>query len=138
MKDPIKAKIIELCPDIMELEFGCSLYQPKHKKTLVYVGKDNGQFAVKFEGDDRLIIADSISDCEILGRPITLADVLRAIANRTDERCITVSCFGQFHEEFHEEDEWDTQPLHHHWNLLKDYDDQEQATKDFIGSLLGV
>lgn len=25
-----------------------------------------------------------------------------------------------------------------HWNLLKDYDDQDEPTKAFIGSLLGV
>jgi hypothetical protein len=26
MNDPIKAKIIELCPDVMELKFGCEVW----------------------------------------------------------------------------------------------------------------
>lgn len=73
-------------------------------------------------------------------RPITLADVLRAIDKvRID---VSVSSFGGF-------EIWSKEGLANNifvlenspkwkWNLTTDYDGQTQKVKEFIGKLLGV
>lgn len=137
--DKTKQKIQELVPSIMELKFGCRFF---------FKGNNNGCVALS-NGEwkrlhflykplhlepkyDTLNRQDLIDDnaLEILGRPITLADVLLAIKKQNPEWRpddffkATGSIILPFYDIS--------------WDLTKSYDDQSQETKDFIGSILGV
>lgn len=112
--DPIKAKIIELVPEIMGDWSGCDVCG-----TMCSGMCDND------EGPT--------------ARPITLADVLRAIlatdlANRTN---VLVESGG-----FISKRKWEGNEHKFisgaEWNLTADYDGQTQEVKEFIGKLLGV
>ena len=144
-KDTIK-KIQGLVPDVMKLEFGCRIEIPIYH---TFNSRSNGTFWRMH----RLLTIDSLSgdlilnrDCrygnkrvtrnsemQILGKPITLAVVLRAILKhnhpdseadglRLDSDIIFLikDCFG-----------------FKGWDLLKDdFNDQSEKTKDFVGELL--
>lgn len=76
---------------------------------------------------------------EILGRPITLADVLLAIGKVRLENItlINLECNGNFViTEF--PNNRTEKRIGAKWDLTKPYDDQSQETKDFIGQILGV
>ena len=140
MKDPIKAKIQERCPDItdtaMTSEFGIGsrcvftdaarnkgygLNKPRAGKIIAET-RDRKRWWVRWDGIkskyryDKNLLEPSVSN-----EPnITLSVVLRAIGMEN----------------------WTTYNISyllHRWNLLKDnYDDQTEETKRFIGGLLGV
>lgn len=110
MTDPVKEKIQSLCPDVVgELECDCG--------HLVYLG-----------GSQQSRI------------PITLAVVLRAISehkSNSGEEGIFVGIMegGAFIQQNAETSEVTYDGSQ--WNLSKDnYDDQDEATKVFIGSLI--
>lgn len=131
--DPIKKRIAELVPEIMELKFGCRVI-PKYLDALTYtiikkfpVTPDGSQ-VYKMDDGSQIIKSDLK---EILGRPIQLADVLRAIPNKS----IGINGLGVFIEDYEDEPTRDTGG---YWDLKKDYDDQPQPVKDFIGRLLNV
>ncbi len=79
----VRAACIRAVPEIMELKFGCEVLTQKGSGVIVVeshmVGFGRGCKVILagrttvYEGKER--------DFEILGRPITLADVLRAIGN---------------------------------------------------------
>lgn len=114
MNDPIKAKIQELCPDVIEKYNRC-------------MGCGYGfDFCLKGK------------NCPNNFRelPITLAVVLRAIEKTVLNRCIFVSASGRFYEERAGQN---VQLMPGKWNLSQDsYDNQTRETQLFIGSLLGV
>lgn len=144
MTDPVKAKIQEMCPDIMELKFGCEVIikwqtNPKVSGVLfrTFLNGENDVVDVK----NKIWSTNPTNKkcpqvVEILGRPITLADVLLAIQKHK----------GKFVDHDNDKSISDgiddlnetTLALLGFWNLTKNYDDQDQPTKDFIGSLLGV
>lgn len=140
MTDPIKARIQSLCPDIMELKFGCIVKHANRFGIIVAINKyerDDETFTrqiVKWEGE---VFVDQVqiigARWEILGSPITLAVVLRAM-----EKCgatVSVDTFG----DFYGLEDLDNNNSLAHWNLAKDnYDDQTKETQKFIGTLLGV
>jgi hypothetical protein len=73
--------------------------------------------------------------------PITLAVVLRAIAECQAENGepIVVDAGGCFYDLRKQEDIGYLKKPLAQWNLAKDnYDDQTQATKEFIGKIIGV
>ena len=134
--DKTKAKIQELCPDVMELKFGCAIIwdrpasETKSAKTLnaIVVGNlGNGVIdilwpGVNFAQRSSTIFKTSDSIKEILGSPITLAVVLRAIRTHHHR--------GNKY--------YDALPMVvRKWNLEHDnYDQQSDECKQFIGSLL--
>lgn len=67
----------------------------------------------------------------ILGRPITLADVLLAIGKQNKPKPV-LNLFSTQLEMYDQDDERDNAL----WDLTKTYDDQSQETKDFIGEIL--
>lgn len=138
MTDPVKAKIQELVPEVMELKFGCEVRKTfiksdfghserEYKQKGLYLRRDRDTLGrtiairVLFDGNKRPNDCDEL-DLEILGSPITLAVVLRAIGkNMTDIYKAPDAKIDTMYK----------------WNLEHDnYDDQSQETKDFIGSLL--
>jgi hypothetical protein len=133
MTDPIKAKIQELCPDVMELKFGCQLLG-EDGTTLDFV-----PYLMTWSLE-RLphILASSENEFinfqtkEILGSPITLAVVLRAIQKeRGIKQHDTVNFYST-------DADWVLKVIMY-WNLEHDdYDQQSDECKQFIGSLLGL
>lgn len=146
--DPVKAKIIELVPEIMELKFG-NIIRHKPPKALgidyrgryVHEGRgnrysNNARLFFRGEGsqtDYSLLVP--LDDFENLGRPITLADVLRAI-HVGKPYSYFVSIDGRFW--IGEHMDYPIEKLDARWNLATDYDNQTQEVKTFIGSLLGL
>jgi hypothetical protein len=133
MKDPIKQKIQELVPEIMELKFGCIIRNHEMTEDLKFCGESKqGGETCYIPSIDDYVVLDSHIGCEILGRPIRLADVLRAIGETKNRvacddmgNIFELTGAGQI-----------IMPAHF-WDLSKDsYDDQSQETKKFIGELL--
>jgi hypothetical protein len=156
MNDPIKTKIQELCPDVMELKFGCDV-------VVKGIREDNPGCEYDVVVDDRKLDDGRIElgyfgrvprkDIQqVLGSPITLAVVLRAISKRKRQKpqfgeseMYSITENGLFFHLRHidtkgERTEWPyIGKLRAEWNLTKDnYDDQTEETKKFIGNLLGV
>jgi hypothetical protein len=101
--DPIKAKIQELCPDVMELKFGCEVKSEhlvvKHVGPVIRrdTNKDYPYFETMWGGFSLDGNGAPISPfIEILGSPITLAVVLRAINKIQGELVYVVGCDGHF------------------------------------------
>jgi len=121
MTDPIKAKIIELCPDVMEYK---------------NVGLRKGRWECECGATNGSIFT-ACQSCRTekpkISNDITLAVVLRAVekARTIEQPVLRVYADGEMvvHEEHRRI----------FWNLAKDnYDEQSQETKDFIGTLLDV
>lgn len=139
MTDPIKQKIQSLVPEVMKLKFGCEILcrvgESEHlKEKEIYVG--GPMFIRKPEEKpyfrnqwDMHVPNDSI--VEILGSPITLAVVLRAInGGQPFSAQDQAWCDDVLNLLMHERGAW---------NLAKDnYGEQSPETKAFIGQLLGV
>lgn len=151
--DLIKQKIQELVPEIMELKFGCEvalkinngLSEALYKKFREIVFTTGGGVQPKyycssrwFKYDvlDRLKIKDGV---EILGRPIQLADVLRAI-NNSSKTAVAITCHGFFLVPSGKNQFGDLpqSPPRIDWNLSESFDGQSDECKEFIGQLLGV
>ena len=108
--EQLKERIIELVPEIGELKFGCEVLLENNVKRTIS-GSDNRGYYQTLESDLTLV-EDGIE--EIIGRPITLEDVLRAI----DER-------------------WETpRSLLQIWQLGKPLDDQPEEVIDFLKEIL--
>lgn len=114
--DKVRAKIIEAVPEIVVM---------KRKKYAVTEGE--------FNSDDPSYAYKLVKTY----RPITLADVLRAMPVTNDLR-YSVDSRGYIWEEH-------TTGARMHgvrhvatWNLALSYDDQTDEVKEFIGKVLGV
>ena len=75
--EEIRKVCIKANPEILELKFGCRIGN-KRKYRLEYVGFNNRQHCLVLwkDGEQSLLFVDNVKQEEILGRPITLADVL--------------------------------------------------------------
>ena len=113
-------RIQKLVPSVMELEFGCRI---KHKKRGYGTLIDSTHLV--FENEKESIYAPFIDgNCTILGKPITLTVVLRAI----DESRNVWLGFELRNQQL---------ILLEDWNLSKDnFNDQSEETKAFIGELI--
>lgn len=146
-EDFIKRKCCEANPSIMELKFGCRVkFQqedcPEQTGTIICRGNDdisNSYFAI-----DAGIVIDEEGKTmenighlhktnfkEILGRPITLADVLLAI-NEKDG--IYACCGGGSFVLIGNGEIIDTVC---YWNLLTDLHGQSDETKELLAKILG-
>jgi len=125
--------IQKLVPSIMELEFGCEV--------------DTGVKRIVLEKRDNVIQTysggivftnkvEQLGNFEILGKPITLAVVLRAIERKNE--CNSNPKYWEdmasLVKEVYIDGVWQKNPR---WNLSKDnFNDQSEETKAFIGGLL--
>jgi hypothetical protein len=115
MTDPTKAKIQELCPGVMDCQVcGSNVIHNS--------------------------VCMNCRDTVVVGSPITLAVVLRAIKALKEDNAIEfgVRADGHFLMDFCEKTAWvdggETPVI---WNLEHDnYDQQSEECKQFIGSLL--
>lgn len=125
--EELRAEIVKRVPEIVELKFGCVL---RDKSDL-----DTGDwfFIKRIANSDRVCIAREstgagvgiIHDFKILGRPITLADILRATEPSAGTR---LDLPGGYWEKRHN--------ILALYDLTKSYDDQSDKFKTFLHSLL--
>lgn len=112
--DSVKAKIIELVPEIASRGGMCIAKSPHPEKC----------------------------EYETVYREITLADVLRAIGNSRERHGFTIDAQGDklvmFWSTKDPENPDHSTLLRERWNLALSYDNQDQPTKDFIGKLIGI
>lgn len=117
MLEDIRKACVANDPSILDLKFGLRIY---HKKRGFGTIIDTTH--LKFDEEKDVIYAPFIADnCEVLGRPITLQDILLAIHKKTD------SILGK------EEKQMITM-----YDLTKTPQDQEIKTIQFIHSLICV
>ena len=76
--EELKQEIIKAVPEIMELKFGCKIKEDDEVYTII--GENDGGYYVAFD-NKKLFRAEigTVDDEDILGRDITLEDVLIAI-----------------------------------------------------------
>lgn len=128
--------IIKANPEIVELKFGCRLknkYQsddnPYQIKTFI---KKSGKLykCREFDGRDFHSEPDTF---EIIGRPITLVDVLKSMQGKST-KCIGVDMNGYFLNTNLQAT--DLIQLDDRWDLSKDLDNQPKETLTFLHNLL--
>jgi len=146
MKNKLKKLIQKAVPEIMELKFGCEVNTNlktslKHNKSFkVSKSKIVGKGECK---NFHIGIWECIwlevpqNTLKILGRPITLADVLIALNKKKDDdywySCTTE---GEIRKE------WNIIGREHHgiescgWNLKEDLDNQSDEVIEFLYSLI--
>ena len=132
--EKVRAKVIEAVPEILELKFGCRVSFQRYPGKIVYgtIANKTRQFNVLIDG--RLTPETHPKEIfTIIGRPITLADVLRAMKKKQSFWLEKSVCgFPEFKKSigaFVEGEEKDT------WNLAEDLDHQSEET---IKSLVDI
>jgi hypothetical protein len=138
MNDPIKARIQELVPDVMEVRFGCAFELVGYSRFQAELFKRFRTKYYVYDGQSKLLCEHGWLDFNdmyvaqkdkwiIAGSPITLAVVLRAMFVHTNEKGQHTIRDTEFTEVI-----W-------RWKWAKDnYDQQSDEAKAFIGILLGV
>lgn len=129
MTDKIKQKIQELVPEVMELRLGCKI---EYNDGIYFYHSTDYHGAYNLYGfQPNYIHAKAIVGSKILGSPLTLAVVLRAInGGQPFSAQDQAWCDDVLNLLMHERGAW---------NLAKDnYGEQSPETKAFIGQLLGV
>ena len=136
-KETIK-QIQKLVPSIMALEFGCVVETnifpsyPCHFRLCYKTWKSDILVCENNKEGQALL---SMNDCEILGKPITLATVLLAIGTTEYANKVGCDANGDMVKIETYEDRTRTRA---DWDLSKDnFNDQSEETKTFIGGLLG-
>jgi len=82
--EAVRAKIVEACPELIELSFGCKISWKREKdllsKTFVFLDMTHdGILIVCLKNGVIGRRAIPLDECEILGHPIRLSHVLRAM-----------------------------------------------------------
>ena len=123
-------RIQELVPDVMKLEFGCEFMYEGKKCTFI---QSSIKDYIDFLEEDAVAVQTAPAewiekDIKILGKPITLAVVMRAIDKKHEGALFaTLASNGWLH--FGSKRTF--------WNLSQDnFNDQSDETKAFIGELL--
>jgi len=118
-------KIIAAVPEIVKLKFGCRVLHKGIEKVMTSYHKDYKEIIVA--GSYKYYI--KIKEVKILGRPITLEDVLVAI-NKTKKE-IELKSKGIL---FYIDDKTNQEIIN--WKLNKPFHEQSDETKELIGNLL--
>ena len=150
----IKSKVVEVCPEVMGLSFGCRLLTPS-KKVVSFIGyKENmstvgvgflGQVVEKTPATKWTTICITEKQGlyyynfndknKILGHPITLSHILRTIGQKAifmHNPPTSVAKFLRSNQEDLPIEKWGTE-----WNLKKDsLDQQKPEVIDFLYTLL--
>jgi len=134
--DAIRKAAIAVNPEIVELKFGVFVRGRSR-----YLPETDG-YVVQSVGDDLWVICSDEygtfgnfrrSELEIIGRPLTLADILLVIESVILNRCIFVSGSGRFYEE---RADGSISLLGIKWNLRLPFEDQSDELLAFIASLI--
>lgn len=123
----LKEAIISAVPEIIELKFGCEIYIEGCDYVFTFVAKENENYILKTEEGGYTIIP-APGYIKILGRPITLEDVLIVLPEKLYVNSKTGK-FGHFHNHDHF-----NPPVY--WKLNKPLDQQSKETIDFLYNLI--
>ena len=134
IKREVTAVIVEEVPEIMELKFGCIMHTPAGIGKFMKTDGEGSNRRQVFFTESGYIDHNHWSDCKILGRPITLADVLRAICSPY----YLVDCGGQFWETVENDDAETTgmRGIQVRWSLSRDLDGQSDEVWMFLNSVI--
>lgn len=124
----IREKCIAANPSIKDLVFGCEFENGGDK--FIFVEDDGVSYQVIFSGDDRSVGGFAKENViKIIGRPITLADVLKSFQNK--RKCpIGVSLNGDFMD--CDDDCIKYEVLDVRWNLALPLSGQSEETLDSL------
>lgn len=130
----LRARIAELVPEIMKLEFGCHVYVKKWDSVWTFVAHE-GLPNESMSKNMTLIKDGKVQFCfgneegEILGRPITFADVLRAIAKvKGTDGFVLMASNG-----------WLSDGANRcYYDLSKSFDDQDPPVHKWVARVIGV
>lgn len=139
----VENKVRELCPELMELSFGCEVHRPSSKDSAVFIyekeveddTKQDSVFIFSNKKGVELINAWWLIKDHIIGHPITLESVLKAtglsgmyLTTGTDGRIILE--YDGNNEEFIEMN------VDIYWILGKSLSQQKEETIEFLHNIL--
>ncbi len=137
--EALEKVMIDACPELMDLTFGCRFKANEEIPFIFYVGRNNGQYALLVPKTSALLLVNKI-ETENIGHPIQLNHVLRTIRqanavqnlNPLREEGVTVKykSNSRNHPLY-----WEPSVLKM-WDLTKDLDGQSEDTKKFLESIL--
>lgn len=85
----VRDAVILACPDIMELKYGCRIihyydhFDGSHEEESIVTSKNGNEIQVFTKPHSIVTVKEfNEEDFEVLGRPITLANVLSLLVNR--------------------------------------------------------
>lgn len=115
-------------PSILDLKFGCKVRRKDGRYTKnyldnigIFIGKSytNNNVVIKFEKNNAVSICEK-SELKIIGRPITLSDILRVIGKSEIESKTDI----RYH------------LIDNEWNLEKDFNNQSEEFYNWLYDLL--
>jgi hypothetical protein len=127
--EEVRAKIIEAVPEILELKFGCHIQKfDRVMKFVELTSFDDGSHSLSFVAPNGTLhnatyFTNEIEELVILGRPITLEDVLKAM--NTPRKDGKYYC-----------NDTDYEKVFWLWVWGKPLDQQHPETITFIGKVL--
>ena len=127
MKQKVENKIRELVPELMELSFGCEVVTKKENPPLVFINKETSGKYNFLNRDNEVTGTFFWGDFEIIGHPIHLEHVLRAVEivnyaffrDKIPPRTFFISFFN-------------------YYNLNKPFSEQSEDLYKFLAEVLGV
>ncbi len=132
----VRAACIRAVPEIMELKFGLPIVLPNGRKgILCTVGNKLHRWNIHLRGNAAAMNVDT-EECEILGFPITLADVLRAVG---EPKLAPITIDGNGTITLWKKNEGNTGvevDKQADWNLALDLSDQSEPTLSFLAGIL--
>lgn len=134
--DKLKQVIQEANPSILELKFGCRVRDTLNKPyTKIYIVLKESNVKTIWNTDAGAV---HIDDIEILGRQITLSDVLMTLSDKytTIEKGIFIDAMGRFWDIKHTKNHNNEMTIITHWDLKKTLENQSDPTKQFLIDLL--
>jgi hypothetical protein len=116
----LKKAIQTACPELLELSFGCYYKVPKRNKKLIY----------RIRTEQEIACVKSIEGVEILGHPITISHIFKAIKPYG-----TYDYIQGYISEINEKENWYIHKAK--WNLKKDnLDEQSEETLNYLYEIL--
>ncbi len=130
----IQQAVHKACPELLELSFGCKIkyHDDFPMRFIVHENDDNNSIGL-YEKNNTVQGIEDIKEFEILGHPIQLQHVLRAM--EANVQSVTIECDGNW-KLYESLDMWVAQRIKYNWDLTKDLNGQSPETLEFIASLL--
>ncbi len=140
--ETIRKACIKANPSITELKFGCRFFFKENNSPCVYLNTWKSYTYFMYGHPATPYLSHSIKTgefeeipLEIIGRPITLADVLLAISRSSNGRGYAVESDGTFmYSEDIYRNHWVSE--YERWNLTKPLEQQSPNCLEFIANLL--
>ena len=139
----VRALIVEKCPELLELKFGCEVQKYGTIFTWLHMVTDENSMSrctyVNMKTGQLHQVLETISGVEefhILGREPSLADVLRAIhkSNPANKTNITLESDGQFIQRTNGENPNGKAS----WDLSKPFSQQQPEVIEFLSTLIPI